>query len=115
CIQPACRKNERCKDPGLAPSSSREPETSVMIRSLPPRRALISLALALGLSGCGGAGVDTGMPSDPNKVDRPLDPSMVDVTGKMGPGAARKAQVDAAKAAKQSAASPGGGAPAENK
>jgi hypothetical protein len=84
-----------------------------MNRRLPVRRILASLALSLGLIGCGSEGVETGVPKDPSK-GQPLDPSMVDVTGKMGPGAAKKAADEAAKAAKEKPASPGGAAPAEN-
>jgi hypothetical protein len=40
---------------------------------------------------------------------------MMDRTGKMGPGAAKKAADDAAKARKEQAASPGGETPAEKK
>jgi hypothetical protein len=86
-----------------------------MNRSLSPRRILASLAFALGLIGCGSEGIETGMPTDTSKSGVPLDPSMVDVTGKMGPGAAKKAADDAKKAQKEQAASPGGAAPAENK
>jgi hypothetical protein len=80
--------------------------------SLHSRRILASLVILAGVVGCGSDGVDQGMPKDPTKADVPLDPKMVDVTGKMGPGAARKAQTDAAKAA---TASPGGETPAEKK
>ena len=86
-----------------------------MNRWLPARRFLASLALSLGLIGCGSDSVETGMPKDTSKSDHPLDPSMIDVTGKMGPGAAKKAADAAEKAAKEKLASPGGAAPAENK
>ena len=70
---------------------------------------LASLVLSLGSFGCGG-GIEEGMPRDPNKADVPLTPDMVDVTGKMGVGAAKSAAAGAAKAQK---ASPSGEAPAE--
>jgi hypothetical protein len=68
---------------------------------------LASVVLSLGLVGCGG-GIEEGMPKDPNKMDHPLTPDMVDVTGKMGMGAAKAAAAGAAKAAKEKKASPGG-------
>jgi hypothetical protein len=87
----------------------------MMNRSIPSCRILASLALSLGLIGCGSDGIETGMPKDPSKSDVPLNNAMLDRTGKMGPGAAKKAADDAKKARKEQAASPGGGAPAENK
>jgi hypothetical protein len=40
------------------------------------------------------------------KSDVVIDPSMTDVTGKMGPGAARKAQLEASKAQATAKAQP---------
>jgi hypothetical protein len=82
-----------------------------MNRSLSSRRVLAPLVFSLGLVGCGSGGIEPGMANDPNQPQMKLDPKMVDVTGKMGIGAAKKAAEGAAKAAKEQPAP----APAENK
>jgi hypothetical protein len=76
-----------------------------MKRSLFSGMGLASAVLSLGLSGCGGSGVEEGAPSS-LKPDVIIDPSMTDVTGKMGPGAARKAQAEASKAQAAAKAQP---------
>jgi len=84
-----------------------------MKRSLRSGLSLASVAFSLALVGCGGGGVDSGMPEDPKRVDHPLDPKMVDPTGNMGPGVAAKAAKEAAAAQqKAQSATPTGGAPA---
>jgi hypothetical protein len=80
-----------------------------MKRSLFCGLGLASIVLSLGLVGCGG-GVEQGMPTDTTKTDHPLTPDMVDVTGKMGPGAAAKVVTGQAKARQ---ANPSGETPAE--
>ena len=71
--------------------------------------------MALGLMGCGGGTVEEGMPNDPNRVDIPLDPKMVDVTGKMGPSAAAAVAKGQAQLQAKQATNPAGAAPAEKK
>jgi len=73
---------------------------------------LLASALMLGLMGCGGAGIDEGMPKGDLTPGAKIDPKMTDMTGRSfkDTGAARS-KADAA--AKPDAA--GGGAPAEKK
>jgi len=82
-----------------------------MKRNLLCGLGLVSISLALGLVGCGG-GIEQGLPKDPTKTDVPLTPDMVDVTGKMGTGAAKSA---ASKAAQAQRTNPTGETPDEKK
>jgi hypothetical protein len=52
--------------------------------------SLAATVLSLGLLGCGG-GVEEGVPQDLTKKPVPPDPKWMDMTGKMGPGAAAAA------------------------
>ncbi len=60
--------------------------------------------LSFGLAGCGGGGIDEGMPP-PDKKGVPLDPNMVNMRG-MSPTAQKKATTLNAKAAKEAAGNP---------
>ena len=85
-----------------------------MKRSLRSGVRLAAVVLSLGLAGCGGGGIEEGMPTDTSKSAAPITPDMTPTSG-MGPGAFKKAQAGQAKATKEAAASPGGEAPAEKK
>ena len=67
----------------------------------------VSVVLALGLAGCGSAGVDTGVPPDTAaKEEHSTSDPLKGFATKMGPAAARAAAAGAAKAAREKAASP---------
>jgi hypothetical protein len=85
-----------------------------MKRSLRGGVRLASVVLSLGLAGCGGGGIEEGMPADTSKSAAPITPDMTPTTG-MGPGAYKKAQAGQAKAAKEGPASTGDETPAEKK
>jgi len=83
-----------------------------MKRSVLCGLSLGAVVLSLGLVGCGGGGIEEGAAQgEVNKPAIPLKPEMVDVTGKMGPGAAQAAQKKAA----QAQANPGAEAPSAEK
>jgi hypothetical protein len=72
------------------------------------RRFLVSgagVVLLLGVVGCGGSGIDEGMPKGDLKPGAPLDPNMTDPAGRFGAAAANKA------AAKNETAAPTAPAP----
>ena len=69
-----------------------------MKRSVFGRLSLVAVVLSLGLAGCGGSGIDEGMPS-PDQKGIPLDPKMVDMTGRSF-DSQKKSQTKAAAAAK---------------
>jgi hypothetical protein len=71
----------------------------------------VSIALLLGTVGCGGAGIEEGMPSGDLSQGQKLDPNMTNPTGNFGAGAANKAAVKNIQQAKTDAAN----APAEEK
>jgi hypothetical protein len=66
----------------------------------------VSVVLALGLVGCGSAGVDTGVPTNPPKEEASTADPLKGFMGKMGTAAARAAAADAAKAKKASPSEP---------
>jgi hypothetical protein len=66
----------------------------------------VSVVLALGLAGCGSAGVESGVPTDTTKEAAPTADPLKGFVGKMGPGAARAAAAGQAKAAREKKASP---------
>jgi hypothetical protein len=71
----------------------------------------LSIALMLGVVGCGGAGIDAGAPPS-LKSDIPIDPNMTPASGAMfGEKAAKSAATKSAKAA----TSTGGETPAPPK
>jgi len=54
-----------------------------MKRSVLSSLCVASLVFSLGLVGCGGGGIEEGAPTgDPSKPVVPLDPKMVDMTGR---------------------------------
>ncbi|HZW29558.1 MAG TPA: hypothetical protein VFF52_02560 [Isosphaeraceae bacterium] len=81
-----------------------------MKRSVLCGLGLGSAVLALGLVGCGSAGIETGIPNDPNQKGVPLDPAWLNMKDRMGATAAKKA---AAKAAKEKEARGSSETPAE--
>ncbi len=75
------------------------------------KRVLLSgagLALLLGVTGCGTAGIDEGMPSGDLKPAVKMDPSMLDPSGRFGAGAAAKSKSKSAEAAAKAAPTGGG-------
>ena len=62
------------------------------------RLSLVAVVLSLGLAGCGGSGIEEGMPS-PDQKGIPLDPKMVDMAGRSF-DSQKKSQTKAAEAAK---------------
>jgi hypothetical protein len=71
----------------------------------------VGIALLLGTVGCGGAGIEEGMPSGDLSQGQKLDPNMTNPSGNFGAGAANKAAAKTAKQAKTDSAN----APAETK
>jgi hypothetical protein len=77
----------------------------MMKRSVFGRSSLAAVVLSLGLAGCGGGGIDEGLPSAKEKPGVPLDPKMVDMSGRSFSDQ-KKASAKAAEAAKAPTAAP---------